>query len=665
MSTSNNNDDFWQSLQDSISLNENNNNNMDANLPSTFLDTLATSANPTDFKKLVEQLLRITQSQDQSKIIPFLQQYNLTLLTIATGFTKEAALLHHLFETDQAAYALSGLNSTANTLSLIGTRLFNKTSTSVPTIETLCNPDKISQILNASYDDTDLHSTEVSNSMVLPPKLAHALGQQDFTALDDITAFVKDFVLEEDARLKREWQASLPLDEHGSRDLANLPHWENAGIKQYAPLLQALYYWNSLQSPRSAAFRLSNDPIAFNYLKALSEQFQPTTLSESTQAQNALPDGPNPFSEQQLPPRPATTTTLGSITTSLSSEQKNACTALGLDPTTYALMSAMQSQSGPQNHESNPDQAMSMAFNNLAESLDKFSDATNGAISDKSKLPKVLVQSILNAMTTDGENPADELTPTMKDLMQGSAENTAALLQVIIKKGNASAKPTPRFIRSAKKGKWTHEPGDPDNCSIYGLPQTLVGTPYENIDYDTLKEEELLGRNMTDEERSALYKNVIIPSRTMNYLLMKTKAWLEIIKECFGQDSLMAQEAENWVTFLSENLPHLMARHASFDRDLPARFESFISEQFSEYNDKAKYGVPPSYILDANGQRQALLRGHIKPELSKSVQEALRPTPKDDRKRKPEDGPHPLPNKRKNSLLDQVHNNQSEEIQDD
>eukprot|EP00985_Skeletonema_marinoi_P034068 scaffold42948_cov387-Skeletonema_marinoi.AAC.1 len=301
----------------------------------------------------------------------------MSILTIATGFNKEIHHVHHFFETgtgntDLASFALFGLNSNPTTLSVIPSRLFNKTSANVPSIETLCELDKISQMPNAQYEPSDLTSIEISNSTIIPPKLARALAQQCLTSTAEVLEFTKDFIIEEDARLKQEWEASAPLDEDGSRDLATQPEWDHTGIKQYALLLQTLYYWNSLQSPRSSAFRLSQDESATKYVNALIELFQTATTNDSTH-QNTPPDGPNPFTDQ-LPPRPTTTTTttLPGITippnprsnSTLSLEQSNACNALGLDPNTFAILSAIQSQSGSQNQQTNQGQAM--ALNRLA-----------------------------------------------------------------------------------------------------------------------------------------------------------------------------------------------------------------------------------------------------------------------------------------------------------
>ncbi len=654
-------EDFWKNFLESIALESNSNIDLPPILPTSFLDTISPNASSICLDNLAGEIFQITQFADQSKTIPFLVEHsNITMITIATGFNREVSQIHHFFESgtsdnDQALFALSGLKSAANILSLIPSRLFNKTSAMAPSFETLCDPEKISQMPNAQFEDSDLQPIEVSNSIILPPRFAYELAQQDCTSTSETLQFALDFVIEEDARLKLDWQLSTPLDEDGSRDLANQPQWKHAGIKQYALLLQTLYYWNTLQSHRSPSFRLSHDDTATKYLNALTEGFHRWTRNP--------PEGRDPFADLPPPPTPAIVSPPDlsiqrNPLPTLTDEQSSACNALGLDPNTFAFLSAMQSNSVLPNQDQQSNQGQAMALNRLAGALDKFSDATSANISEKQKLPKVLTQAIKNAMTSDGESPAPELTQTMKDAMQGTEENLTTLIEIILKRSNAAATPTPRFVRGFKKGLWTYTSGSPDNCTVVNLPHSLTGTPFENLDYAALKEEESRGRNLTQAERDALYKNSITVSKTMNYLLMKAKAWHAIISEAYGEDTALVQEAENWVTFLQENLQQLMARQANFDRDLPARIESSMAEEFNEFFLKAKHGVPPISLLDGDAHRQALLRGYIKPDLSKTIEEALRPTPKDDRKRKAAEELQPPPAKRS----DHVHTNQPNEL---
>ena len=117
MSTTTNNNDFWENLQDSIS--HENNTIVNPNHPTSFLDTISPNANPTRYDNLAKELLQITKLHNQSKTIPFLEQSNMSILTIATGFTKEIHHIHHFFETDtgnmdQTSYALFGIKSNAN-----------------------------------------------------------------------------------------------------------------------------------------------------------------------------------------------------------------------------------------------------------------------------------------------------------------------------------------------------------------------------------------------------------------------------------------------------------------------------------------------------------------------------------------------------------------------
>lgn len=109
--TNNNDNDFWENFQDSIS--QENNEKMNQNHPTSFLETISPDSNPTRYDNLAKELFQITQLSDQSKTIPFLEESNMSILTIATGFNKEIHHVHHFFETgtgntDLASFALFG-----------------------------------------------------------------------------------------------------------------------------------------------------------------------------------------------------------------------------------------------------------------------------------------------------------------------------------------------------------------------------------------------------------------------------------------------------------------------------------------------------------------------------------------------------------------------------
>ena len=74
MSTSTINNDFWKDLQDSISLEQNTNDNMDQHHPTSFLDTIFPKADQTRHGNLSKEISKISQIvrsiQDQDYPLP-------------------------------------------------------------------------------------------------------------------------------------------------------------------------------------------------------------------------------------------------------------------------------------------------------------------------------------------------------------------------------------------------------------------------------------------------------------------------------------------------------------------------------------------------------------------------------------------------------------------
>lgn len=663
MSTPNNSDsDFWMSFQDSSS--QNMNNNVAPRQPTSFMDLITPEASSIDFDSMASDLLKVTFKSNHPKAISFLtENTNLSVISIASGFTKEITHIHHLFQCGEQdkTYALSGFGKSANTVSLITSRLLNKTQAKVPSIEAL--KANLSRMTTAELDDDQLQLTEIPNSIILPPKLALELANLGTTSTKELFDAVISFVLREDDRLMQERNNSQPTVD-GTRNLEDLPPWNNEAVETYSLLLQTLFHWNSLESQRSTATRLANDATASDYNNSLADAF--SANRSALAAPSNPPEGVDPFTniERQQPPPTTDTVNQNNLpgpTSNITEEQRNLCQALGLDERSLAIFSLFQSMLPRQ--QPNDNTSMATSVNKLSATLETFANATASQIRSKEKLPDVIKTAILNSMTTDGETPATDLTDSMKSITSGSEENASTLLKVILKKHHAASIPNPRFNRAARKGLWTFPTGNPDNVCILNL--CFPTSDDDAMDYAKLKEEESNGRNMTEQERDFLYGKRPNLSKTLNHLLMKLDAWAVLAAELYGPHSLVAMEAESWKIFVSQNMIPLMSRKAQFDNDLPARLESIHAESFNEFFTEAQTSVPSSEILNGDSQRQAILRGQIKPDLSKSIQEILRPTPKgNDRKRRLSADSITTPRKRRNSGMgpEVTHSNQPNEF---
>ncbi len=626
-------------LDSAISSGENANPDYDESIrPTSFMESLLPISNPTNFSG-ISDLIYALNTSDPDKILSFLEAHpRISVLTIATGFLKETQLLHNFKShiEDPASpshFALAGLEKQANVLEVFPSRLFNSTTSQAPSFDALRDTHHLSQISTFDFEEEDLVPVEISNSIIIPPEIAKIITRNGSfpSTLVELIDLIKDHILYENARLKAIYEESC-LDEDGTLELSASHRWEDGPIKEALRLLQTLFAWSKQKSPRSLAFRPSQNMSALEHLatqtSALIQNLPPTPPNPSI----PTPTEPNPFIPSNTP-----------ISSDLAA--------------VLAFMNNLQNQQSTQ---------QATTINRLSASLENFANATASYTSEKQRIGKQVKNTILNAMTLDGENPALQLTETMTDVLKAKFNEVRIFIDIMLKKHNAYGAPTPDLVRSLKEGKLHYDSAAPQGFVVHNLPQSLMNTPFENVDFDKLAEEQELGRNLNDEEREALYSKEISVSRTLPFLLSKMKAYAALLYELLGAGIPVTVEAENWVAFLTENLGKLQERQSSSDRDLPARLESLFAECFNDYFGEARYGVPDLEILDRANLRSAVLRGHIKPDLPKSIENVLHPPTKpkiDDRKRKP-DGPNnlaPGPNRRP-SFHNVTHHNQPREF---
>eukprot|EP00986_Skeletonema_menzelii_P010514 scaffold5138_cov74-Skeletonema_menzelii.AAC.1 len=605
-------------------------------IPPNFRTSLLPGYNRFEFSDISELTFRLTNSPNSQQVFNFLNENpRISVLTIATGFINEMELLHNFnsLEVNESTkhFAFSGLGTSANVLELILSRLIHTTTAKVPSFSTLRDPHNLSQISTIQFEDNELVTTEVPNAIVLTPNIAEILtvGQTLTNDPSEALAKIASYLVAENARWK-EIHESNCTEEDGSLDLTNHQEYGDEPIKSAMPLLQTLYAWSKQKSPRSISFRPSQNPSALELLSTATSLFLPGNTTTTSEAQArptpAPPTGPNPFISTNSAPDD---NVIANIVNAFSSTQTLQTTAI----------------------------------NKLSHSLGDFANATASSIEGKRKIGKQIKSFLLNAMTHDGETPATELTESMSDVLKSSTAEIQLTVSIILNKHNANASPTPDLIKALKLGKLWHEPGQPEGMCIFNLPQSLNNTPFENIDVIRLEEEQKFGQTLTDSEREALYSKHISVSRTINHLLAKARSLLAIFTELLGPNIPVTEEAENWVAFISDNLYTLQMRQRSFDPSLPARLESIFDAQINEFFCSARYGVPDLKVLDGNDLRQSLLRGIIKPDIPKAIEEALNPPTKpknDDRKRKGDD---PAGADKRAPFSTVNHNNQPRELQ--
>ena len=610
--------------------------------PEDWIQSISQPFITTDFNNMTKILGSITTvSTNTNKTLKFLEENpQLAVLSIASGWQGDIEILHHFKsfnlndDEEKTTFAINGTSPAAQILQIIPSRLLKTESATVPTLENIIQQQNLPQ---ASSDESTEKIT-MSNSIILPPKFTEALLKAKVTKAEMAYDIIANIVKIEDDNAKKRWKQVNNIEEDEddpieddetteSNEKDNTTKiWENTFFQQALLILQHLIKWSEC-GKREQGFRISNhqEPIDWllqqmwgspNQNKTKNQdQNESTTITPNLDHVRFVgrPNIRNPFTTPNTNTRNFPTLDEQSITSNISSPN-----------TTTNQYQANNTINFDAQNQNQTNLAASMF--KMAGSIERFANSHAAQVKEKQKISSNIQKMLQNLGTLDGQNPAPELTEALKDLMRSSGENVPLSLDIMMQKKKAYASPTARFQRAIQKGIWTFETGSPDNCCIMNLPSTLAGTPLENIDISkVLGSEDEKGRTLNDQEQSALFSSVTVPSRTFNFLMNKAKAWKTITSDCFTEDSAFAVEAEEWFIWLDENLELLQRKAAAEDKDLPCRIECIMSELNNQYAQAAKYGVPSDKIIRADHIRDGIIQGIYKPNIPRKIMDILHP----------------------------------------
>jgi hypothetical protein len=607
--------------------------------PTTWLQSLQQDfiktyfSNP-DIENLIIQTTSIATTPED--ILNFLEENpQLAIATVASGFKGELLILHHikgftLEEGEEKKYfALNGSEFTSNLLQTIPQRLFKNEVSSVPNLEFFVE-NKENDILNTPIEDNTVNET-IANSIILPPNVTKALIEAKAYTTEAALKVVLDLTKDMDEQEKEKWSneneanknETESIDENSItseelREGTTSTEWQHNAYKNYLTLNQHMFKW-AKSNKREAGYRLSTHETPTSWQTKMNNDLSSNKPNEeNNNEQPTNQTGLDPNKRYEAPDHLNFPNNNNMITPPRN--QNNTGTRF-----TFGNEDKTKSNDTTPNLSS---PTLEVAINKMAGAMEKFANTQAAQTKEKQKIPNNILQMLLNAGTTDGQEPSEDITENLRDIMRSGQENTQLSLDLMLHKNKASATPTARFVRGIHKGLWAYEPGVPDNVTIMNLPGNLSGTTLENVDITKLKEEEARGRELTEKERGALYGKVTVPAKTMNYLLEKQKAWEAIILECFHPNSVIAEEAVNWREWMEENMNLLKSKTYSADRDLPCRIECMIADLNNQYLTAAKFGVPAETILVADDIRQGITRNTVKPDIPKSILEILHPEKK-------------------------------------
>ena len=610
--------------------------------PSTWLQSIQQEFIKQYFSSpdIEEQIIKVTSTAtNHEDILEFLDENpQLSIVTIASGFKGEITILHHfkgfaLEEGDEKTYfTLNGNETTSNLLQVIPQRLLKSEAASVPDLKHFTE-NKENDIMSTSFEENAENAT-IANSIILPPNIAKALIKAKANTAEIALQVVLDLTKETDEREEKKWskekETETADDESTtsaeSREGSTNNEWNHKTYKTNLLLLQHLHKWSKLTNKREAGFRLNTHKIPDVWQAKMNNDLQNQNNNNTEDEQELEQTKLNPNKTYVAPDHIRYAEENHMVTPPRNQNNKETRFTFENEEQTQSLNGEHTQRKEGTTNLSSP--TMEVVMNKMAGALDKFANAQSAQSKEKQKIPNNILQMLRNAGTKDGQEPAEDITENLRDIMRSGQENTQLSLDLMLHKQKATASPTARFVRGIHKGLWAFEPGTPDNVTIMNLPANLSGTSLENIDMPKLKEEEARGRTLTDKERNALYGKVTIPSKTIQYLQEKVKAWEAITTQSFEPDSIIAEEATNWREWLDENVTILKNKTYTADRDLPVRIECIISDLNNQFLTAAKFEVPRDTILAADDIRQGIIRGMIKPDIPRAILEIIRPEKK-------------------------------------
>eukprot|EP01082_Thalassiosira_pseudonana_P010086 g8886.t1 g8886 contig34:369079-371430(-) len=247
--------------------------------------------------------------------------------------------------------------------------------------------------------------------------------------------------------------------------------------------------------------------------------------------------------------------------------------------------------------------------------VDSFEASAKKRDDETTKIHKVTKRFILNASTSDGDSPAEDLTADATECMSAKSSVAVDIINGILHSGKSYAAITPKCIKALNTGQWTYPPGNPGNLCLFSLPPTANGTSYENTNISRILYDDENNRDITDADKDLLTKQTIVLPHTLHTLTKMCKTFSVLLDAFCGPDSIVATAAANVVEWLKTNEQELENVALHYDRRLPIKLAWFYSEAFNNFFNQAKHDVPSPSTLHFDS-----FHGQIKMGLSKIVQ---------------------------------------------
>lgn len=550
----------------------------------TWLEHLTTNVKEVD-QELVQSMFTVDDDNIQS--LNTLTEFNddLIVITIASGFKGECAILHSFVKVDGPSgptyYALNGLYKQSQAVQIIPSRLLNVSS------KKILPPEQIVEFIRRKEESLD-------GALVSPGTTLNSIAISTF----DLALLKPHFDKGGESTIKelRDFTYKLLLD-HQLDDQSEDMDEENtlARIKCLQILVSHLHVWDGLNKKESAMKVTNNN-------RAIDHQVQRNLLL-------------SPSTREQEPASPLNFT--GRSTQETHRQTNQSQTSISVQNHNHAQAQAEVNAK------------ISDALLKTSNTLEYLQQTHSSSLAEKEKVSSITKSMILNLSTTDGDNPAAGLTPFCTEMLRAKSHDIHKQILKLLRGVKSPTQVSVSLAKGMNKGNLAFVGSAYDNFCTLQISPTMAGSDWSKV--MQLLEEEEKGRSLSEDERKQLYNISIVVARTIHQLEEKFKAMSALAEAICGPDSVAAQEWKEILDWVVTKQGVLHQRTISTDKLLPAKIEVCLADTFNQFLDESLMGVPSEREFDTRNIRDGFAQGILQFELPFAIKEILDP-PKKTRK---------------------------------
>lgn len=236
----------------------------------------------------------------------------------------------------------------------------------------------------------------------------------------------------------------------------------------------------------------------------------------------------------------------------------------------------------------------------------------NKAASSSNKISRVTYSVILNAMTTNGEDAATEITPFAHDMLTSKAQEGWLDITKIFVGGGAESSPNSELTTCLQKGDFLSA-----GQGITGYSTLNIG-PLNNKAMANIKEKsrimslaEDLNNQLSENERKSLFDTAYLAARTVEQLITKCEAMSALSDNYFGGNAVISLEHRVVMEWVKSTQRVLKGHQINTDALFIPKLEYLLSTKTTAFLNAAAFGVPSVTLIDSTNVRQMAQDGML------------------------------------------------------